>query len=299
MPLPLPLATLVTRQCGVLTRRQALRMGLSPAQVSKWVAQREWVRLHPGVYLAIPELLGPAGQLWAAVLWAGDGAVVSGPAAAWWYGLRDRPAPPTVTVPPRCSPRPSAGVVVRRRVVAPVDRTRARGLPIVGLPLAALETAASEPRGSEVLDRSLRDRVALTDLRRCLDRHRGTTGAAEMSRLLRVAADRTGDTEAEAMRMLVSALRAAGVPGWVRAHPAGPHRIDLAFPDVRVAVGVEGWTWHHGPERSAADRRAVADLVADGWVPVRITWHDLDTDPAGCVHRVLAAIGSRSRVGHR
>lgn len=298
MPLPLPLATLITRQCGVLTRSQALRMGLSPAQVSKWVAQREWVRLHPGVYLAIPELLGPAGQLWAAVLWAGDGAVVSGPAAAWWYGLRDRPAPPTVTVPPRCSPRPSTGVVVRRRVLLPVDRTRARGLPVVGLPLAALETAASEPRGSEVLDRSLGDRVTLTDLHRCLDRHHGTTGAAEMSRLLGVAAADAGDTGAEAMRMLVSALRAAGVPGWVRAHPAGPHRIDLAFPDVRVAVAVEGWAWQHGPDRHEAGRAREEDLVAAGWAPVRITWHDLDTDPAECVRRVVAAIRSRSRVGN-
>ena len=45
-------------------------------------------------------------------------------------------------------------------------------------------------------------------------------------------------------------LRDAGIGGWVLGHPFGPWRIDLAFPQQKVAVEVDGWAWHVDAELS-------------------------------------------------
>jgi very-short-patch-repair endonuclease len=61
-------------------------------------------------------------------------------------------------------------------------------------------------------------------------------------------------------------------------------RVDLAFPDQRVAVEYDG-AWHAGPGQLARDRRRLNALVAAGWRVVHLTAADLH-DP----DRVLAGI---------
>lgn len=45
------LATLLALQDGVIARRQVLEAGLPPAYVARKVRRREWVKVHPGVYV--------------------------------------------------------------------------------------------------------------------------------------------------------------------------------------------------------------------------------------------------------
>jgi hypothetical protein len=59
-------------------------------------------------------------------------------------------------------------------------------------------------------------------------------------------ADRA-DSAAE--RLIVKLLRGAGITGWERGVPFGPWTIDLAFPDAKVAVEVDGWAWHVDVDR--------------------------------------------------
>jgi very-short-patch-repair endonuclease len=103
------------------------------------------------------------------------------------------------------------------------------------------------------------------------------------------AADRA-DSAAE--RLLVRILRDGGVSGWVLGHAFGPWRIDLAFPDRKVAVEVDGWAWHVDAERFASDRRKQNALVRAGWVPLRFTWHDLAARPARVLADVRAALAA-------
>ena len=81
-------------------------------------------------------------------------------------------------------------------------------------------------------------------------------------------------------------LRDAGIGGWVLGHPFGPWRIDLAFPQQKVAVEVDGWAWHVDAERFRADRRKQNALVRAGWDPLRFTWHDLDARPASVLDEI-------------
>ncbi|MGD9528259.1 MAG: type IV toxin-antitoxin system AbiEi family antitoxin domain-containing protein, partial [Pseudonocardia sp.] len=77
---------IVARQAGVVAVRQAGACGLSSATMQRRVRDGRWRRLHPGVHLVGGHRLGPEARVWAAWLWAGDRAAVSGPSAAYLHG---------------------------------------------------------------------------------------------------------------------------------------------------------------------------------------------------------------------
>ena len=280
---------LLVRQAGVVTLRQAVACGASAGTVHRRARIGAWRRLHPSVYLAGGHRFTDEVRVRAAWLWAGEGAVVSGQAAAYWHGLVDRaPARVEVTVPRRHGSRPPPGVRLRRRDLDAVDVIAARNLRVTAVPLTVLETAVVLSRGAEFLDRALQRHVRFPPLYRAYCRSVGRRGFAEAGRLLVAAADRA-DSAAE--RLLVRILREGGVAGWVLGHPFGPWHIDLAFPAQRVAVEVDGWAWHVDPERFRADRRKQNALVRAGWDPLRFTWHDLDGRPREVLAEIVATLG--------
>jgi very-short-patch-repair endonuclease len=279
---------LLRRQGGIVTLRQAVGLGMSAATVQRRARQRSWERLFPAVYLVGGHRLTDEARVRAAWLWAGEAAAISGPSAAYWHGLLDR-APETVevTVPRRTAPRCPEGLRVRRRDLDPVDLIGRRDIWLTAVPLSVLETAVALPDGSTFLDRALQRHVRFPTVYRAFCRNVGRRGSSAAGRLLVAAADRA-DSAAE--RLLVRILRGAGIGGWVLGHPFGPWRIDLAFPEQKVAVEVDGWAWHVDPERFRSDRRKQNALVRAGWDPLRFTWHDLDGRPAAVVEEIRATL---------
>jgi hypothetical protein len=147
---------LLARQAGVISREQALRAGVGAATVDRLVRTRRWRPLHPRVYLAPGYGAGDEARARAAVLWAGEGAVLSGVAAAWWHRLLpDPPSTMVVTAPAR---RPARqGVIVRCRVLDAADRTDHLDLPLTGPALTVLEAAVElgGPTGELFLRRAV------------------------------------------------------------------------------------------------------------------------------------------------
>ena len=70
--------------------------------------------------------------------------------------------------------------------------------------------------------------------------------------------------------------------------------LDIAFPELRFVVEVDGWAHHVDREAFENDRARKRALVADGWTVVEVTWHDLEQRPSEVVdqiRRVLARLG--------
>ncbi len=280
---------LVTRQDGVISLRQAVAHGMSARTVQRRAASGAWEVLHPQVYLVGGHRLTDEARVRAAALWAGGRpAAITGPAAAFWHGMRDRaPELIEVTVPSAVHPRKRPGIVVRRRDLAVQDLAGIRELWVADRPFAALETAVAVGDGSAFLDRALQRHVRFPALYRSFCRNIGRHGSSEAGRLIVAAADRA-DSAAE--RLLVRILRDAGVVGWVQQHPFGQHVVDLAFPEAKIAIEVDGWAWHVDVKRFRADRRKGNALGRAGWTLLRFTWHDLDGDPAGVLAEILAVL---------
>ncbi len=277
------------RQSGVISHPQAVSAGLSASAIRRRVAGGQWVRLHPRVYLAADRYCSDEARVHAAVLWAGAGAVVHGPTAAWWHGLRESPpAAVELTLPRTRSLPPRAGVQVRRRDLAEVDVVRRRGLAVTAVALTVLEAAvALGSGGSAFLDRALQRTVPFAALSTAHSRNLGCAGSVIAGRLLAAAADRA-DSAAE--RLLITLLRSAGLTGWVRSYPELGYRIDVAFPAARLAIEVDGWAWHCDAERFRADRARQNALVNAGWRVLRFTWHDLTARPDRVVAEIRAAL---------
>ena len=136
------LDVLLARQRGLLTRAQLIAAGVPAAHIDERVRTRAWQPVLPRTYLLRPGLGPDELRVRAAVLWAGPGAVLTGVAAAWWYGIVARPPTP-VRVAAAHRRRP----LRRREVVAepgrPPEVLEIRGLRVTA-PLVTLLDAAVE-----------------------------------------------------------------------------------------------------------------------------------------------------------
>ena len=265
------LERLLERQAGVVTLAQAMACGMSADTVRRRARDGKWTRLHPSVHLVGGHRLTGEAQLWAAWLWGGQRSTISGPAAAFRHGMLPRaPDLVDVTLPASLHRRPGPGVRWHRHDLLPLDRVGLGGLWVTAPPLTAIETALTVPDGSPFLDRALQRHVRFPTLYRAYCRHLGRPGWARAHQLICASADRA-DSAAE--RLLVKILRAGGVTGWVLGYPFGPWTIDLAFPEKKLAIEVDGWAWHVDAERFRNDRRKQNALVRAGWDQLRFTWH--------------------------
>jgi len=227
------------------------------------------------------------------VLWAGEGAVLSGHAAAWWWGLT--PVEPTiveVVLPRRRNPAPRPGVRVVRRDLVAADRATVRSAGVTGLPLSALFGAvALGDKGTPVLDRALQTRVSFADVRAAHYRTLGIRGSTRAGDLLRAAADRSA---AASERLFIRQLKDAGIRGFLVNYPWKPAdpstTVDIAFVRERLAIEIDGWAWHSAPDRFARDRRKQNEMTQAGWTVLRFTWLDLTTRQAEVIRDVRRAL---------
>ncbi|GAA1316202.1 DUF559 domain-containing protein [Pseudonocardia xinjiangensis] len=280
---------ILARQAGVIGRDQAIRAGLSRNSVDHRLRLRHWHPLHPRVYLAGGHRYDDEARVRAAVLWAGDGAVLCGGAAAWWHGMAERPpATVAVTVPRQRPPRLRPGVAVRCRDLAPEDVLERRGVAVTARPITVLEAAVElGAGGGPLLDRALQHWVGFREVYAAHCRHLGSPGSATAGRLLVAAADRSA---AVAERLLVRMLRDSGATGWRCGFPVAGHLIALAFPASRVAIEVDGWAWHLDAERARGDQRRRDAVAGQGWRVLRFTWLDLTSRPRSVIAEIARAV---------
>jgi hypothetical protein len=113
--IPAPLRKANLYQSGVVSRAQALQAGLSPDKIKFRVSSGRWLQIHPGVYATFSGTPDRRARLWAALLSAGRGAVLSHETAAELHRLTDRPADLIhVTVPARRKVLAAEGITIHR-----------------------------------------------------------------------------------------------------------------------------------------------------------------------------------------
>lgn len=272
------------RHDGVITLAQAQQAGLSRYAVDRRVRAGHWRRCSSGVFFADDRPFTDAARIRAAVWGYGPQAVASGIAAAWWHGLT-RYAPPVVDVTvPRASHHPHRdGIRMRRRDLNPADIVERDDLRVTALALTVLEAAVRLRGGAVLMDSALQRHVELRDLWRAHLKNKGRHGSPAARRLLQAASD---GARSEAERLFGKLLRDGGITGWRTNYPVGGYKVDVAFPDEKVAIEVDGWAFHSDAEVFVSDRKRQNAISLLGWKVLRFTWFDLTVNP----QRVLAEI---------
>jgi very-short-patch-repair endonuclease len=279
-----PLQHLARRQSGVFSRSQAIGVGYTARQIGSRVRRGRWCVVLPRVYAATSTPLSPLGHAWAAHLSAGLGSLVSHTTAAELWGiLVPQDGLIHLTVPPDRRPRLGAPIRVHRVLVDDRDWSEVCGLPVTSRAATVLDclTLLGRSDAMTLVDRALQQGwLQPAYLERRLARSPGRHGNQSLRWLL--AAVRPG-AHSTAERLLHQVLGHAGLTGWrpqyTIALPSGWVIVDVAFPDRRVAVEVDGWAWHTDPERFQRDRSRQNELVTAGWTVLRFTWLDLTERP--------------------
>lgn len=150
------------------------------------------------------------------------------------------------------------------------------------------------PVGADALDQVLRSRAAtLAQLHEAFAITRGRRGNAERLRLL---IDSRDEPWSAAERLTHRLLRSAGMKGWVANHPVriGSLRyfLDVAFPEIRLAIEVESVAFHSSPGQLHRDRLRQNLLTAAGWTVLRIDWTMITDRPDAVIRIIRAALGA-------
>lgn len=148
------------------------------------------------------------------------------------------------------------------------------------------------------LDDGLRRRVVrLERLRACVGRLAKSPGRrpAVIHDLLaaRLPGYDPGDSDLETR--VLRALVAGGLPAPVQQYrlrlSGRPIRLDLAYPDAKLAIELDGWEFHGNRSAFDADRLRSNALVVAGWTPLRFTSRSADEDVARSVAAALHRCG--------
>ncbi|MBV9836757.1 MAG: hypothetical protein JO156_01470, partial [Solirubrobacterales bacterium] len=100
-----------------MSRHQLERLGVGKAVVSAWARDGYLIPVHGGVYAVGHRPRTIEGRLAAALLYAGEGAMLSHATALWWLGLlAARPATIHVSTPRRRSSLSGVRVYGRRQL---------------------------------------------------------------------------------------------------------------------------------------------------------------------------------------
>jgi hypothetical protein len=283
-----PLVTLAEAQGGVVSAAQLFALGFDKHVIHRWVRAGRLHRLYRGVYALGHRVLTAQGRRWAAILAAGDDAVLSHRSAADLLGFWPSRAAVDIIATRRVR---QDGIAAHRHRLHPADRTTREGLPVTTAErtLVDLADVLNARRLEQAYDRArINDLLCFDRLTAALDRANGRHGASGLRRLVEL--DRPPALTASRLEEdLLALVRAAGLPEPVVNGHLNGHQVDFHWPAARLIVETDGERVHGTPRRRAADRRRDAELLAEGWVTQRVGRPDLD-DP-GHLLAVLDRVG--------
>lgn len=111
--IPAAAAEIAHWQAGAISRQQLLEAGVNAKMIKRRAERGRWQQLYRGIYAVFTGPPGRDTRLWAAVLRAGEGAVLSHFTAAELNGLLDAPAETIFVTVPATRRITAPGLIVR------------------------------------------------------------------------------------------------------------------------------------------------------------------------------------------
>ena len=277
--LPSTLRYLAGQQNGVVSRSQAIRAGLSTDMIKFRLRSGRWRLMHRGVYATFTGVPSRSARLWAAVLSAGPGAVLSYHTAAELHGLADRPTNPIhVTVPHERHVLVAKGISLHRSARA-AEAVQGYTYPprtkIEETVLDLTQTAATFDDLCGWVTRAFaRDLTDETRLRQAMTARPRMRWRADLHELIAAAA--TGDHSVLEFRYHRDVERAHGLPEPARqvqfATPGGRRgRRDRVYKEYGVVVELDG-RLAHPAENQGRDKARDNAAAAAGMQSLRYGW---------------------------
>ncbi|MDQ1438066.1 MAG: hypothetical protein QOK43_1695 [Acidimicrobiaceae bacterium] len=286
-------------QHGLVTADQAKDAGLSTSAMGRAHAKGWLERVQPRVYRVAGAPDTWEQRLLAAVLSTGGVASHRAGAALWglWEGDEVE-----VTVSGH-GRRLSKGVIHRSSDLGEGHVTRRRGV-VVTTPmrtLVDLGAVVSDHHVADAVERALLARVcSVRGIERALDdvARKGRSGAGVIRRVMDERALGQARPDGLLEARMARVLREHGMPSphfqfEVRVRGRLVARVDFAYPDLRLAIEVDGFEVHGTPSALQRDLERQNALVAAGWTLLRFTWLDVVRRPEWVTAQIARVLRDR------
>lgn len=296
---------------GVFTRAVAASHGMTAHQFRTGRSRGLWQR-YRGVWQLAGSVDSQDARIWAGLMRAGTGAVVTGPTALSLHGLdtdfdtyrktAHHPKNIYLSAPTNSHMRIPGIVTLRETGIRVVSETvELRGVPLSTRERAVIDTIRVlgwHPAKVAVFRCVQVGWITPATIGDSVAMFRGCRGAVSLTQAA-VALSTGAHSEAE--RLTHRILRNAGLGDFAANHAVFDDRgligyVDIAFVDSRVAVEIDGLAWHSDSTRFQRDRSRQNRLANAGWEVRRFTWDDITNRPAQMIETIREAI-RRSRSG--
>jgi very-short-patch-repair endonuclease len=297
------LVQLASKQFDLVTAREFAKCQLSRSWLRRRMETGEWTQLHRGIFKLGSSTPNPDQLEMAAMLAAGDGAVLSHASAARRLGLDvPRSQAVQITIPAsRDLVRLSGVQVWRSRDLIESDITKRGPFRLTHLARTMIDLASvlDDAWLRATLDSALRQRSTnLAWIFRALREHgKGRRGAERLRALL--AEYRNGNEVPDSVleSLCIELAMATGRKPKRHWNVLDGNRlieVDLAWPEVRLCVELDGWTEHGTRAAFVRDRARDRALLRLGWVVLRYTWQDVTGDRESVIAELLSTYDSRA-----
>jgi hypothetical protein len=274
-----PVDSIAVRQYGLLTREQ-VKAVFTSHQLRRRLEQGRLFRVQPGVFRCEGSPPSRRQTLLAACLSIGPLAAASHRSAAKLWGLAGVASVKLeLSVPPGRYRRLDS-VAIHRTDIAPDDIVVRAAIPVTTPERTLLDLCrvASLDTIERSLDDGLRQQLFTVSGLMTYLHDRSPCGRGRLRLLLDLLDERGSDYrpgesiwEDRVYQWIVD----SGQPPPVRQRwvvvGGKRRRIDLAYPDLKIAIEFDGWDEHRSFGRFHDDRARITDLTLAGWLVVTIT----------------------------
>ena len=293
-------------QHGVFDLGDARARAVEPHRIQRALERGEIVRVHRGVYrfAGVPSTW--ESDVLAACRAGGPRAFASDRTSAELYELPGGDRNLVEITCPRWRRAKRTGLVVHESTHwTSRDQTTVNGIPVATAALTLLQLGRSlswnglERALENALRRELTTLEELDDLLRRYARQ-GRPGIRKLRSLVRARTHATRPTESEREILLLQGIRRRGLPEPVRQFKVihdGREigRVDLAYPDARIAIEYDSDGFHTGRVATAKDSQRRHEMIAAGWLPITAVNQDLRAGGRYFCRALEAALRDRTR----
>ena len=273
-------ARIASARHGVVTRAQLLDAGITRREIGWRVRRGDLIRVHRGVYRVGHWAPSIEATYLAAVLAAGEGALLCGLAAAHLLGLVKGQAPPPEVIAP--TERRIEGVKTHRSRAAGDgrDATIVRGIPVTTVPRTLVDISSElslDELARACHEAGVRYGTTPATVEAALARRPNGPGTKKLRRVIRGDVHVTLSTlEARFLEL----LRNENLPLPITNKPAGGRRVDCRWPDHHLTVELDSYRFHNSRHSWEQDRRREREARARGDDFRRYTYGDVFERPA-------------------
>jgi very-short-patch-repair endonuclease len=295
------LARIAAGQHGVVSRAQVLALGVGSSYVTRLLAGGRLHLLHRGVYAVGHRGITERGRWTAAVLAAGEGAVLSHISAGLLWGIIDLDTVLIhVLVPGRGTLRRPGIVIHRTRDLPTMHRIERYGIPVTNVDRTLLDLAAMLPPdrlGYAVEAAGRFGRLELPALVALCDASPGRRGAGTLRRIALGVPSALRRTKSPPETAFLRLCAGHELPEPLVNTILCGYEVDFLWPGPRLVVEVDTYTYHRSWAQRQRDLERDADLKTRGYDVLRFSRERIERDGPTVAAQVATVLGLRATAG--